>query len=46
MEWEECVSGCYVVHHDGVRVRCSHYFLDDDVIAFEGGVGLVCWYPE
>ena len=32
--------------HDGVRVRCPTYFLYDDPVAFEGGVGLMGWYPE
>ena len=44
MEHEEGITGFDVLCHDWVRVRhCTCYFLYDDVIAFERGVGLVCW---
>ena len=43
MEREERIAGFEVPCHDRVRVRHTCYFLYDDAVPFEGGVGFVCW---
>ena len=43
MEGEKHVPGINVALHDGARVRGAGNFFDNNVIALESCVSLVCW---
>ena len=43
VEREEDIVRFDVLIHDGVRVGCTSYFLDYNLVPFKGGVGFVGW---